>query len=107
MIKLINNSGRKIDLTPNLSIPANKAFEGDIEITPRIYQMIQMGLLTKAEIEIKQNDLDDIDFLTEGAKRRKIVLDNINAGFIKQSISLDYEKLEPDIPVTKTSRKRK
>lgn len=109
MIKLINNSGRKIDLTPNLSIPANKSFEGDIEITPRINQMIQMGLLTKTTIDYKDSSIDSIDNLTEGAKRRKIVMEKIKAGFIKPSIPLDFKENEviTNNVSTKTNRKRK
>lgn len=107
MIKLINNSGRKIDLTPNLSIPANKSFEGDIEITPRINQMIQMGLLTKTTIDYKDSSNDNTNILTESAKRRKVIMDNIKAGFRKPSIPLDYEKNETKSSTTKNSRKRK
>lgn len=94
MIKLINNSGRKIDLTPNLSIPANKSFEGDIEITPRINQMIQMGLLTKTTIDYKDSSNDNTNNLTEGDKRRKIAMEQVKAGFTVPSISLDFKQNE-------------
>ncbi len=107
MIKLINNSGRKIDLTHDISIPANKSFEGDLEITPRIYQMIQMGLLTKTELKDKVSTIVNDNNLTEAAKRRKIVMENVKAGFRKPSISLDFEENKPDTSTTKHSRKRK
>lgn len=114
MIKLINNSGRRIDLTKNLSIPADKSFEGEIEITPRIYQLIQMGLLSK--IDIKNEKSTDNTTLTEGAKRRQNVINQIEAGFVNKSIPLDYDKsIEAIAPkgvvkntsTTKRTKKRK
>lgn len=92
MIKLINKSGKKIDISKGTSIEANKSLIGNIEVTPRIQQLINMGLLLLTTVndevnETKQNDKQS--FLTSGALRRKKVMDNIKAGHTKPSIRLD------------------
>lgn len=105
MIKLVNNSDRRIDLTTDISIPANKSFEGNLEITPRINQMIQMGILTKIDITYNETDYSNFN-LTEGAKRRRATMEKIKAGLIKESIPLNFKDDELKTTV-KSTRKRK
>lgn len=90
MIKLINVSGKKIDLSKDVSLNPNECISGDIEITSRIFQMINMGLVTMTDVkDEKKTDFDNESFITAGALRRKQTMENIKAGYSKPSISLD------------------
>lgn len=111
MIKLINKSGKKIDISKGTSIEPNKSLIGNIEITPRIQQLINMGLLLLTTVndevnETKQNDKQS--FLTSGALRRKKVMDDIKAGHTKPSIRLDnIVTTNKNIKTTKTNRNKR
>ena len=90
MIKLTNNSGKKIDITESLSIEANNYIIGDIEITPRIYQMMNMGLITLTNLNQENTENNEVEsFVTPGAMRRKQIMNKIKTGYSKPSIPLD------------------
>ena len=111
MIKLVNKSGKKIDISKETSIEPNKSLVGNIEITPRIQQLINMGLLIMTSVNDNSDNnkpTNKQSFLTSGALRRKQVMDNIKAGYTKPGIRLDnIVTTNKNIKTTKNNRNKR
>lgn len=89
MIRLINVSGRKIDIDKNVSIPPDQSITGDITITPRIEQLINTGLLSKVEQIYEKKDFSNQSFVSPSDMRRQRVLEEIKAGNVNPSVNVE------------------
>lgn len=95
MIKLTNLSERTVDITKSISIPPKQYISGDIEITPRIYQLITMGILQQTNISKNTSSAaNSHTFISNGAKRRQQVLNSVMSGDIKDGVNLAIVKNE-------------
>lgn len=104
MIKLSNNSGKKINITKDLILPPNKSITGDIEITPRLQQLISMKLLSVTYLTQTKKSINQTEkVLTE----KEIIMNNIKAGYVKPSIPLNNISKGNDIHETKTNSSRR
>lgn len=108
MIKLTNASGKKIDISESVSIQPNSFVTGDIELTPRIQQLINMGLITMSDTiaDVANENNNNESYVSTGALRRKQVMEKIKAGYSKPSIALDAVNREPVKDVKMKTNKR-
>lgn len=106
MIKLTNLSERTVNITKTLSIPPKQYITGDIEITPRVYQLITMGILQQSSVsESTSSAANTRTYITSGAQRRQKILESIKNGDIKNGVNLSsVVKKEEE---TKTTRNKK
>ena len=92
MIKLKNNTDRTIDITNKIKIKPNTTISGDITITSRLQQLINMKLLSIVNLDDSKNVSNSINNsnITPGSMRRKQILKNINKNTVKPSIPLSH-----------------
>lgn len=109
MVKLINVSGRKIDISKNVSILPGKDISGDIEITPRIEQLLNTGLLKRVEQLYEKKDFKNSSFVSSGDLRRQQILENIKAGNIFPSVNTEIQSnntIQKENTTSKRGRKK-
>ena len=105
MIRIINLSNRTLDVTDTISINPRSHLNVQTSITPRLYQLMNMGLIRIEQINEKNTD--DSDCISSGSLRRKQMMNKIRNGQIKSSVSLDISSYKKTTDTKNLTRRKK
>lgn len=94
MLKITNLTNKTIDITSTLSLKPNNYLEVQTDINPRLYQLMNMGLIKIQEI--KETEKNNNKIVTTGSLRRKQAMENIRKGIVKPSVPLDSTFNKPN-----------
>lgn len=89
MLRITNLTNKSLDITKNVTINPRSYLDVQTSITPRLYQMMNMGVIKIQEINEKSNITKESNIISEGSLRRKQMMEKIRKGETKQGVSLD------------------
>lgn len=97
MLRITNLTNKALDITKNVTVNPRSYLDIQTSITPRLYQMMNMGVIKIQEITEKSNDIKESNNISEGSLRRKQMIEKIRKGDTKPGVSLDvssYKQVE-------------
>lgn len=89
MLRITNLTNKTLDITKNVAINPHSYLDIQTSITPRLYQMMNMGVIKIQEITEKSNIIKESSTISEGSLRRKQMMEKIRKGDTKPGVSLD------------------
>lgn len=108
MLRITNLTNKLIDITQTVSINPRSYLDIQTSITPRLYHMMNMGVIKIQEINEKVSDKNSVA-ISEGSLRRKQMMEKIRSGNVKSGVSLDvssYKQIN-SINLTKPKKGKK
>lgn len=106
MLRITNLTNKLLDVTKNVSINPRSYLDVQTSITPRLYQMMNMGVIKIQEITEKTNTIKDSSIVSEGSLRRKQMMEKIRKGDTKPGVSLDVS-LYKQINTTESTKPKR
>ena len=88
MLRINNMTDKILNITDSITVNPKSYRDVNMSINSRLYQMINMGIITVQELS-ENNNKKTSAFVSEGAMRRQQMLDKIRKGDIKPGVSLD------------------